>query len=221
MALRKILFLRNPRRGRLEGRTADIRPFVDKSKAGTHADNSAVAERRVPVFAGTADLATPPSYSRLFALAAALPVGLMLALGSGQARAASRQDCVAAAVVLWGDGRHDDTQALNAWFHGHDAIWGDSGTPIGAVIAGRRFRLSSALLVPGGTGRILENFRLFWPRRGETVAGGEISAGRDPNRPPVVSGVAIRGGDAGEGKPFETPDPGSARRFHGANCATS
>jgi hypothetical protein len=133
--------------------------------------------------------------------------------------AADKQHCAPAGVVLWGDGRHDDTQALNAWFDGQSAIWGDSGAPVEATITGRRFRLSSALVVPGGSGRTLEDFRLSWPSRGETVSGGAIRAGRDPNRPPAVTGVTIEGGYVGEGRPFEASDP--APRRPGTSCAIS
>ena len=104
-----------------------------------------------------------------------------------------------AEIVLWGDGRHDDTKALNAWLRGQPAIWGDSGEPVGAAIAGRRFRLSAAIYVPGGTGRSLEDFRLLWPERGEIVAGG----------------------DPGEGKPFETPAAAPSKPDPKASCAIS
>src|SRR3954453_2595102 len=83
---------------------------------------------------------------------------------------AEPQRCVHSEVVLWGDGRHDDSAALNAWLRGADAVWADGGEPVGASIAGRSFRLSAAVYVTGGTGRRLENFRMVWPERGETVA---------------------------------------------------
>lgn len=124
-------------------------------------------------------------------------------------------------IVLWGDGKHDDTAALNAWFHGKDAIWATSGEPVGALIAGHSFRLSAAVYVPGGTGRHLENFRMIWPERGETVSGGTILSGSDPDQAPIVSGVSILGGDPGEGIPFETPDPVSGDHVDEASCATS
>ena len=136
-------------------------------------------------------------------------VALLLALTivALPARApAAPPHCVAAAVVLWGDGRHDDTGALNAWLKGRPAIWGDSGAPVGPSISGRAFRLSSAIYVTAGTGRRLEDFRLFWPHRGEVVSGGTILAGSDPDKAPTLSGVRVSGGDPGEGKPFETPD---------------
>jgi hypothetical protein len=133
---------------------------------------------------------------------------------------AADQHCVPARVILWGDGRHDDSFALNAWLDGKEAIWADSGAPVGSTISGRRFRLSAAIYVQAGSGRVLRDFRLEWPERGETVSGGTIAAGRDPDREPVMSGVDIVGGDPGEGVPFDAPDP-AAERHPDASCATS
>jgi hypothetical protein len=135
-----------------------------------------------------------------------------------------QQHCVHPAVVLWGDGRHDDTQALQAWLRGEDALWGDSGAPVGARILGHRFRLSAAIYVTAGAGRTLEDFRLFWPERGETVSGGAIRSGSDPHQAPTVSEVRIVGGDAGEGKPINLPDPPShhpPRSDDPASCGIS
>ena len=132
-----------------------------------------------------------------------------------------QQHCMPAEIVLWGDGRHDDTRALNAWLRGQPAIWGEDGQPVGAAIAGRRFRLSSAIYVPGGTGRSLEDFRLLWPERGEIVAGGTIRSGGNPNAAPVTSGISISGGDPGEGKPFETPAAAPSKPDPKASCAIS
>jgi hypothetical protein len=149
-----------------------------------------------------------------------LLAALLAAAALAPARAAP-QHCVPAAVVLWGDGRHDDTRALNAWLRGKPALWGDSGAPVGAAIAGRTFRLTSAIYVRAGTGRRLHDFRLFWPRRGERVSGGTIAAGNNPDVAPVLSGVRVTGGDPGEGKPFETPDAPPPRRDRRIGCATS
>jgi hypothetical protein len=131
------------------------------------------------------------------------------------------QDCTRVPVVLWGDGRHDDTAALNAWLRGRDAIWADTGAAVGAAIGDRSFRLSSAIYVQAGTGRMLRDFRLEWPERREIVTGGTIAAGQDPDAPPLQSGVTITGGDPGEGVPFDVPDrePEQARRD--ASCAIS
>lgn len=134
---------------------------------------------------------------------------------------ATPQNCVRVPVVLWGDGRHDDTAALNAWLRGREAIWAGNGTPVGAAIDGRRFRLSSAVYVQAGTGRVLRDFRLEWPERGEIVTGGAIIAGADPDAAPVQSGVSISGGDPGEGVPFDAPDPKPAHAGSDASCAIS
>ena len=115
-------------------------------------------------------------------------------------------------VVLWGDGRHDDTGALNAWLRGDDAVWGNSGTPVGAAIGARTFRLSSAIYVQAGTGRVMRDFRLEWPERGEVVTGGTIEAGLDSGAAPLQSGVTISGGDAGEGVPFDAPTKSRRRQ---------
>ena len=135
--------------------------------------------------------------------------------------AAEPQRCVRADIVLWGDGRHDDSAALNAWFRGADAIWAESGEPVGAAIAGRSFRLSAPVLVPGGTGRRLDAFRMLWPERGEIVSGGSIASGSDPATAPILSGVDIIGGDPGERVPFDAPDPAPLARDQPASCAIS
>src|SRR5262245_37300895 len=119
--------------------------------------------------------------------------------------AAERQECVRAEIVLWGDGRHDDTFALNAWLRGENAIWADNGAAVGAMISGRSFRLSAAIYVQAGCGRVLHDFRMEWPERGEVVSGGTILSGDDPDKEPVMSGISIVGGDPGEGVPFDMP----------------
>ena len=166
-------------------------------------------------------LPAPPARSNksiALSLAAAAALAVVLVSGAG---ATTMQDCVKAEIILWGDGRHDDTLALNAWLEGKDAVWAADGAPVGAAIVGHSFRLSAAIYVAGGTRRSLEDFRLLWPERGETVAGGTIRSGDDPNAAPFVSGVAITGGDSGEGKPFESPDPAPTARDDKASCATS
>jgi hypothetical protein len=150
----------------------------------------------------------------------AVVASLLLAFAIGAAQAGP-QRCVPAEIVLWGDGRHDDTFALNAWFRGAPAVWADSGAPVGAAIAGRSFRLSDAVYVPGGSGRSLSDFRMVWPERGETVTGGTIAAGSDAAAAPLLTGITIIGGDDSEGKPFEMTEPDPARRDEAASCATS
>jgi hypothetical protein len=137
------------------------------------------------------------------------------------AATAAPQDCVKAEIILWGDGKHDDTAGLGAWLRGANATWAITGKPVGARILGRSFRLSSAVYVSAGTGRQLDDFRLLFPERGEVVSGGTINAGDDPDKAPVLSGVTIRGGDSGEGVPFDQPDLHSGRRPNEASCAIS
>jgi hypothetical protein len=137
------------------------------------------------------------------------------------APAAEAPRCARGDIVLWGDGVHDDTAALNAWLRGEDLVWAETGEPVGDAVAGHVFRLSSAIYVPGGTGRQLERFRLNWPERGETVTGGSVRAGEDPDAAPLVSGVEIVGGDPGEGVPLETPEISPVPRRDPARCATS
>jgi hypothetical protein len=153
--------------------------------------------------------------------AALLPIAVIAALSFAPAAYAEPQHCVRAGIVLWGDGRHDDSAALNAWFGGEAAIWAESGEAVGASIAGRSFRLSAPLYVRGGTGRRLEEFRMLWPERGEIVSGGSIESGSDPDQAPIVSGVEIKGGDPGEGAPFDAPDAAPAGRDERASCAIS
>ncbi len=150
-----------------------------------------------------------------------LLIAVIAALSFTPARAAEPQHCVRAGIVLWGDGRHDDSAALNAWFGGAAAIWAESGEPVGASIAGHSFRLSAPLYVSGGTGRRLEDFRLLWPQRREIVSGGSIASGGDSAQAPIVSGISITGGDPGEGVPFDAPDPAPAGHDDRASCAIS
>src|SRR6266851_3926878 len=65
------------------------------------------------------------------------------------------QDCVRVDIVLWGDGRHDDTAALGAWLRGADAIWGQERragrrvdrrpqlSPVGRGLCPRRYRAAA------------------------------------------------------------------------------
>ncbi|HEY4471637.1 MAG TPA: hypothetical protein VGN21_10735 [Stellaceae bacterium] len=145
----------------------------------------------------------------------------IILVGISSAATAEAPRCARGDIVLWGDGRHDDTAALNAWLRGEDLVWAETAEPVGEAIAGHVFRLSSAIYVPGGTGRRLDSFRLVWPERGETVTGGSVLAGEDPDQPPIVSGVEIAGGDPGEGVPIETPDIAPKDRRDPARCAVS
>jgi hypothetical protein len=151
-------------------------------------------------------------------VAAAL-AATFVTLSSAMAEDASK--CVSAPHVLWGDGEHDDTAALNAWFRGEPVVWAQTHEPVAEDIADRTFLLRSAIYVTSGSGRKLERFQLIWPDRNETVSGGVILAGSDPDKPPVAEDITKVGADPDEGVPYETPDP--EPREHGipTHCFTS
>ena len=137
------------------------------------------------------------------------------------AEAEEQSKCAAAPHLLWGDGEHDDTAALNAWFRGETVIWAQTHEPVGGEIADRTFLLSSVVYISSGTGRRLERFRMIWPERQETVSGGTILSGDDPDKPPIADGITKIGADPDEGVPYKTPDP--EPRDHGIpkHCLTS
>ena len=150
---------------------------------------------------------------------AAAVLTMLVALSAAIADEPSK--CAAAPHLLWGDGEHDDTAALNAWLRGETVIWAQTHDAVGEAISDRTFLLSSAIYISGGTGRKLERFRMVWPERRETVSGGAIVAGNDPDQAPIADGITKIGADPDEGIPYETPDP--EPREHGSpkHCLTS
>ena len=154
------------------------------------------------------------SFVRIAAAAALAAVAL-------SAAKAEVPECAVAPQVLWGDGEHDDTAALNAWFRGDGVLWAQTHEPVGAAIADRTFMLSSTVYVSGGTGLQLEHFRMIWPWRNEVVTGGAIVTGNDPDAEPRTEGITMVGNDSDEGVPYEAPDP--EPRDHGVarHCLTS
>ena len=150
---------------------------------------------------------------------AAMLLAALLALSA--AKAEDQSKCAAAPHLLWGDGEHDDTAALNAWFRGETVIWAQTHEPIGAEIADRTFLLSSTVYVSGGTGRKLEHFRMVWPERKETVSGGTLLSGDDRDKPPVAEGITTVGADPDEGVPYKTPDPEPLDHGIPRHCLTS
>lgn len=138
--------------------------------------------------------------------------GLLLAALAGWSPtpAEPHAACRPMPLVLWGDGRHDDTAALNAWFRGDRVIWAETGKPVGAAIAGHTFTLSAAIFVPSGTGRTITHFRFVWPWTHEEITGGTIASGT--NGPAAASGIRKRGGDPLEGVPY--PAPVTSRPAH-------
>jgi hypothetical protein len=157
------------------------------------------------------------NYSARF-VAAALAV-TSVSLSPAMAEDASK--CASAPHVLWGDGEHDDTAALNAWFRGETVTWAQTHEQVAEEIADHTFLLRSAIYVTSGSGRKLERFRMIWPDRNETVSGGVILAGNDPDKPPVAEDITKVGAGADEGVPYETPD--TEPREHGipTHCFTS
>ena len=149
--------------------------------------------------------------------------GFLLAsiIAASPAPAAESSKCTMIPLVLWGDGKHDDTRALNAWFRGDSAVWAQTGQPVGPQITGQAFRLKGAVLIPSGTGRSIERFELVWPERRERVTGGSIRAGTDHNKPPIASGIVKVGAGPNEGVPFPTPDPNPADHNSGTDCLVS
>src|SRR6266850_7981779 len=109
-------------------------------------------------------------------------------LAGSPAIAEERSDCAAAPPVLWGDGEHDDTAALNAWFRGETVLWAQTHEPVGSEISDHNFLLSSTVYIHSGTGRKMERFQMVWPHRNEVVSGGTIEAGNDPEGQPVADG---------------------------------
>jgi len=146
---------------------------------------------------------------------------LAVLMAVSPAPAEERSDCAAAPPVLWGDGEHDDTAALNAWFRGETVIWAQTHEKVGSVIADRRFRLSATVYVHGGTDRKMERFQMLWPHRAEVVSGGTILTGNDPKEPPTVDDITKVNADPDEGVPYD--GPGLEPHEHGVpkHCMTS
>ena len=113
--------------------------------------------------------------------------------------------CAAAPPVLWGDGEHDDTAALNTWFRGETVLWAQTHQTVGSEIADRTFLLSSTVYIHSGTGRKMERFQMVWPQRNEIVTGGTIAAGNDPEGQPVADGITKVNSDPDEGIPYDGP----------------
>jgi len=135
--------------------------------------------------------------------------------------AADNSKCGARLFVLWGDGKHDDTAALNAWFRGDAVIWGETGRNVGPQIADHAFRLSSPIYIPSGTGRSIAQFQFVWPDRNELVSGGTIVAGADPNRPPIATGLTKIGAGPNEGVPYPSATPKPAAADNRTDCLVS
>ena len=146
---------------------------------------------------------------------------LFAALAAAPVRAAEKPDCEAAGLALWGDGRHDDTRALNAWFRGDRVVWAQSGRTIGPAISGHDFLLSSTVFIPSGTGRRFERFQMIWPARKERVSGRMILTGDDPDKAATVIGIVKIGAGPDEGVPYDAPAPKPGTRDLPESCLVS
>ncbi|MGA8760627.1 MAG: hypothetical protein WB611_30735 [Stellaceae bacterium] len=147
---------------------------------------------------------------------------LLLALAAASpGSAADSSKCGAKLFVLWGDGKHDDSAALNAWFRGDAVVWRQNGRSVGAQISGRDFHLTAPIYISSGTNRSIDNFKFLWPERREVVAGGTIVTGADPNRPPVATGITKIGARPNEGVPFPSDTPKPAASDNRTDCLVS
>ncbi len=129
--------------------------------------------------------------------------------------------CGAPLFVLWGDGMHDDSAALNAWFRGDAVVWGPTGRDVGAQISDRVFRLRGPLYISSGTRRHIEKFRFVWPDRGEVVSGGTIATGANPDKPPIAIDITKTGASPNEGIPFASDTPKPAGPDTRTDCLVS
>ena len=135
-----------------------------------------------------------------------LAAGLLaMLIAASPAWAEDQSTCAAAPLVLWGDGEHDDTAALNAWFGGETVLWAQTHRTVASEIADRHFLLSSTVYIHSGTGRKMERFQMVWPQRNEIVTGGTIAAGNDPESQPVADGITKVNSDPDEGVPYDGP----------------
>lgn len=153
-----------------------------------------------------------------------------IVLAAAPAVAGGGSKCARTALALWGDGVHDDTAALNAWFRGDNVVWAQTGRPVGPEIGSeiggagtdtRIFRLTGPVYIPSGTGRRIDRFEFVWPRRKEQVSAAAIMAGLDPAKPPVAIDLRKIGSRPGEGVPFKAPDAKPENRESGTDCLVS
>jgi hypothetical protein len=137
---------------------------------------------------------------------ACIAAGLLAALiAASPAKADELAKCAAAPPVLWGDGEHDDTAALNAWFRGETVVWAQTHQAVGPEIDDRTFLLSSTVYIHSGIDRKLERFQMVWPNRNEVVTGGTIEAGKNPDDPPIADDLTKVNSDPDEGVPYNGP----------------
>src|ERR1700738_1736565 len=95
---------------------------------------------------------SPPASPRPMIMRTAAGL-LAVLMAVSPAAADAPTDCAAAPPVLWGDGQHDDTAALNAWFRGETVVGAQTHVTAGSRTADRSFLLSATVYVHGGARR--------------------------------------------------------------------
>ena len=105
-----------------------------------------------------------------------------LALLQTPVLAAEPPQCARGDMVLWGDGVHDDTAALNAWLRGDSLVWATSGEPVGEAIANRVFRLSSAIYVPAAPAESSNIFAWCGPSAAKPLPAAASDPAKIPTR---------------------------------------
>jgi hypothetical protein len=119
------------------------------------------------------------------------------------AAAEDQSKCSAAPPVLWGDGEHDDTAALNAWFRGETVLWAQTHDVVGSEIADHSTK--PTVYIHSGTGRKMERFRWFGASQRSCDRGRR--GGKRSRRRPVVDGITKVNADPDEGVPYDGPKP--------------
>jgi hypothetical protein len=161
-------------------------------------------------------------FAKVSGRVAALAVGIVASLiPIAPASAEEQSKCAAAPLVLWGDGEHDDTAALNAWFRGETVVWAETHEAVGSEVVDHNFLLSSTVYIYSGTGRKIERFRMIWPWRNEVVTGGTIATGDDPDGQPVADGITKVNADPDEGVPYDGPKLEPTEHGIPKHCLTS
>ncbi len=92
-----------------------------------------------------------------------LLVGLAFGVSLGLSEAIARSH----RFVLYGDGYHDDTEGLQAFFDGREVFWPD-GSPVGAALNGHAFYITETIVLRrtgGRPARFMNNCGLAFTRR--------------------------------------------------------
>lgn len=66
--------------------------------------------------------------------------------------------------VLYGDGEHDDADALEAALNGEEAVWSDL-TPVGPSIEGKRFLIGRTITIREMKRSLINNYLFMTPEQ--------------------------------------------------------